>query len=402
MFKIFSLSPFFTLLFISLNLLNYTYAACDSGTIEEADDCCTDKYIDSTGHFDINPNVTAIGDYAFSNSTTYIGCDKLKSITITNNVKSIGNSAFYYCDKLENVTMGRNVQSIGERAFLSCDTLNNINLADSIYSIGQYAFTRTGLKSIILPYNLTEIKEYTFVGCDKLETVIMGNNVQSIGNFAFQGCSALTYITLSKSIISIGKAAFAHSGLTNITLPNSITSIGQFVFAETKNLTNVFIGNNITSLFFNTFGQFNTNNYRLDITLETISVIDNITISFISNGFYDNAILENNLIVEKRSETGLTKTYNCTKGYNISAAIEYTEQNCLKIEEPPTLQPTVAPTLQPTSQPTKPNNYQLSTLEIILIVITSLLFLICIFLILFIFKNNFVNCFPTFFGFNNL
>jgi len=259
MFKIFSLYQFLTLLFISLNLLTYTYAACESGIIEEADNCCTDKYIDSTGHFEVNPNVTSIGIDGFRS------CYKLKSITMANNVRSIGNAAFY-----------------------RCFSLTNIIIPDSISSIGKYAFAHTGLISIKLPEKVTEIQDHTFYYCKKLETVIIGNN---------------------------------------------IISIGQNAFIETKNLTNVFIGNNITYLFSNTFGQSNTDYSQLDITLKTISVKDNIIIT--PGDYYNNAILENNLIVKKRSDSGITTMYNCTKGYNISAAIQFTKQNCLEIKELP-------------------------------------------------------------------
>ncbi|KAB2661307.1 MAG: leucine-rich repeat domain-containing protein, partial [Verrucomicrobia bacterium] len=57
---------------------------------------------------------------------------------------------------------------------------------------------------------------------------INGLPVTSIGQDAFYGCSGLTNVTISTSVMSIADRAFAHcTGLTSVKIPNSVTSIGQ-------------------------------------------------------------------------------------------------------------------------------------------------------------------------------
>ena len=58
--------------------------------------------------------------------------------------------------------------------------------------------------------------------------------VTSIGESALGGCTALTSITIPKSVISIGNGALSGcSGLKSITIPDSVTSIGSYAFYNT-------------------------------------------------------------------------------------------------------------------------------------------------------------------------
>ena len=61
-----------------------------------------------------------IPGYAFSN------CSSLTSITIGNNVTSIGNFAFSYCSSLTSITIPGSVTSIGSSAFSGCSSLTSV------------------------------------------------------------------------------------------------------------------------------------------------------------------------------------------------------------------------------------------------------------------------------------
>ena len=76
-----------------------------------------------------------IPGYAFSN------CSSLTSITIGNNVTSIGNFAFSYCSSLTSITIPDSVTSIGYCAFFDCSSLTSITIPDSVTSIGSSAFS---------------------------------------------------------------------------------------------------------------------------------------------------------------------------------------------------------------------------------------------------------------------
>lgn len=49
----------------------------------------------------------------------------------------------------------------------------------------------TGLTSITIPNNITEIKDYTLSGCSSLTSIAIPNSVNSIKQYAFWGCSNL-------------------------------------------------------------------------------------------------------------------------------------------------------------------------------------------------------------------
>ena len=226
--------------------------------------------------------VTGIGGSAF------YGCSRLTSVTIPNSVTYIGDDAFYYCDKLTSVTIGNSVTSIGVEAFKNCSALTSVIIPNSVTSIGQSAFSGcTGLTSVTIPNSVTRIGERAFYKCSGLTKVIVNDiaawcnisfsgslsnpltyakhlysnenteitnlvipdEVTRIKDYAFYYCSGLTSVTIPNSVTSIGSSAFYYcSGLTSVTIPNSVTSIGSSVFSGCTGLTSVTIPNSVTSI----------------------------------------------------------------------------------------------------------------------------------------------------------
>ena len=71
---------------------------------------------------------------------------------------------------------------------------------------------------------------------------------------AFYDCEGLTNVTIGNGVTSIGEWAFRNCiGLTSVTIPNSVTSIGKLAFCDCSGLTSVIIGNGVTSLGQSTF-----------------------------------------------------------------------------------------------------------------------------------------------------
>lgn len=75
-----------------------------------------------------------------------------------------------------------------------------------------------------------------------------GMPVSGIGEFAFAGCSALQSVVIPDSVTSIGKNAFAESGLVSVVIPDSVTTIGDMAFSMCRNLQQVKIGTGVTSI----------------------------------------------------------------------------------------------------------------------------------------------------------
>ncbi len=178
----------------------------------------------------IEPNSTAIGDYAFRycnrltsieipDSVTSIGdcafdsCTSLTSIKIPDKVTSIGDGTFNYCSDLTSITIPNSVISIGDSAFDSCSGLTSITIPDSVTSIGGTAFSScSGLTSITIPDSVVQIGDYVFPNCSNLRTVTIGKNVATMGYQLFSGCTNLTTIYFYNDISSvsstIGSSAF--------------------------------------------------------------------------------------------------------------------------------------------------------------------------------------------------
>ena len=141
--------------------------------------------------------VVAVSDEAFSNLqyNTETELNNITKITISENIKKIGYRAFYYCE---------------------------------------------GVKTVVLPSSLVEIKEGAFACCRALENAELKKGLKIIGRSAF--CSTnLKKLTVPDTVVSIGDEAYQRAAIAELTaLPGSLTYVGADVFADTPWLENQF------------------------------------------------------------------------------------------------------------------------------------------------------------------
>ncbi len=171
----------------------------------------------------------------------YRNASDIVNLVISDDVTSIGESAFEGCTGLTSVTIGNSVTSIGDHAFAMCEGLKSVTIGNSVEYIGDYAFNNTGLTGeLVIPNSVTSIEEGAFNLCYGLTSIEIPNSVESIGDYAFCYCTGLSSVTIPNSVISIGGYAFARcSSLSSVTIPNSVISIGQFAFKNCTGLTSV-------------------------------------------------------------------------------------------------------------------------------------------------------------------
>lgn len=125
-----------------------------------------------------------------------------------------------------------------------------IRLKNEIGRIGNWVFRMCmGLKSIVIPYSVTEIGYSAFRDCTNLNKIILQNSITKIDNLAFCSCSKLTSINIPNSVTKIGMSAFANcSKLTSINIPDSVTIIDAYAFSDCSSLTSINISNSVTSI----------------------------------------------------------------------------------------------------------------------------------------------------------
>ena len=157
-------------------------------------------------------------------------------IKIGENIRKIGDDAFYSCEKLSSVTWNHKCDVIPDFCFLGCSNLTQFDFSD-IKKIGQYAFEKSGLQKVFLPENIKIIEIGTFRECSGLRSVTWNCTCDVIPALCFAVCSNLTQFDLS-GIKKVGTSAFVKSGLTSVTLSKG-TTVNQNCFAFCKSLAKV-------------------------------------------------------------------------------------------------------------------------------------------------------------------
>lgn len=219
-------------------------------------------------------------------SNAFIGCNSIKSITLSKGLKKIYDGTFANLTNLESVIVQEGVQHIGNKAFENCSSLKQISLPESLISIGsvykgnpndfsaseyfQYGRTFygcTSLEEVKIPDNVEIIGYSTFYGCTSLSKVKLSKKLKEIAENTFYGCSSLKNIIIPKGVLKIGNGAFENcSVLEKVDLPDGLTTIGNFVdnydyvsgghsFSGCTNLKEVVIPDSVTSIARYTFSN---------------------------------------------------------------------------------------------------------------------------------------------------
>lgn len=113
----------------------------------------------------IPESVYTIKDHAFKGTA-------LRSLSLGENVVSIGDGSFMDCTSLESVVFDSNLASIGRKAFANCSSIKGIKLPDSVKIIGDRSFANcTQLVTVDLGLGVTYIPSMTFLGSVNLRTI---------------------------------------------------------------------------------------------------------------------------------------------------------------------------------------------------------------------------------------
>ena len=223
---------------------------------------------------EFGPNVTEIIPYMFDECCWYtIYGDVIEGLTevlIDGDIESIGESAFADCGALVRFDVPESVTFIGDNAFNGCIGLAYFDIPAATDYVGASAFEGctgltslrfgsgselgdiadrtfygcTGLLSVTLPENVTEIGGSVFYGCTGLLSMTLPESVATIGESAFYGCSSLSALSLGESLETIGESAFYNcSALTDLHLSQAVNSVGNRAFYGCLSLRTVRVDN---------------------------------------------------------------------------------------------------------------------------------------------------------------
>ncbi len=209
----------------------------------------------------LKPDTVGIADYAFAannpeimvssingvENVKYIGegafymCQELQSVVISDSVEEISDFMFYGCVKLNDIGNPLNLVRIGRSAFYGCASLTSLDFSGlyKLETIGRSAFAYCqSLTEVLLPsYELTEVSDYAFYNCVSLKSITIPDTITSIGREAFSGCAALETLefeqntTNSDKLTEIGESAFYQCyTLKEVELPATVKTVGKAAF----------------------------------------------------------------------------------------------------------------------------------------------------------------------------
>lgn len=227
--------------------------------------------------------VTSIGNKAFASS-------KISSVSIPQEIATIGDNAFNGCNNLTSVTVEWTEPLIINSTCFSNASNATLNVPRGCYETYATAENWSNFKSIIEPPHIegdlfnasvtagsgkTDMcfkvidaeNKYVSVGNGEepaiadytsgkvvIPSTVTGYDgqtyqVKQISDAAFFDCYEVTAIELPDGITSIGRVAFYDcAGLTSFTIPATVTSIDEEAFNNCYNLTSINIPSSVTSL----------------------------------------------------------------------------------------------------------------------------------------------------------
>ena len=219
---------------------DYSYKILNDGTLRLYQYEGTDTNIVVPDTID-GRKVTVLGNSTFQYCTQ---ASDIESVTLPDSLTTIEKNAFYNCEKLKSVTIPQNVSSIGLAAFvegLSESSLTEIKVDPENPYFSEkdgVVFSKDGTKLIVFPsgrsgdYQIPDgtvsVGDYAFYYCVNVSSITVPGSVRSLGEGAFGNCSSLTKAVLNEGLEEIGEYAFQiSSGIRDLIIPASVKSVGK-------------------------------------------------------------------------------------------------------------------------------------------------------------------------------
>lgn len=168
---------------------------------------------------------------------------------------------------LEVEIRGEKVVITGKKASLPAD----IEIPEGVTDIeGGFASDKT-IKNLVIPSTVRNIADRAFEN-SKLETVVFREGIEEIGEGIFFNCSMLKSVEFPDSLVSLGDAAFAQSGIEALDLSGCrLETTGKDTFRQCNNLKSIKLNEGLKTIGESAFAQCTAvEELKLPDSVETI------------------------------------------------------------------------------------------------------------------------------------
>lgn len=179
------------------------------------------------------------------------------------NAKEIGEKAFYACNKLKSITIGEDVQTIRSWAFCGNLSVENLTILDGVKKIESVAFMECpSIKTLHIPASVEEIEEQ-IIGSSgsRLEEITVSENnavYYSSGNcimrksdkYLMLGCVSSN---IPEDTLAIGRFAFQLCDIEELIVPDGVVKIDVGAFFGCQKIERVEIPGTVEIIDVNAF-----------------------------------------------------------------------------------------------------------------------------------------------------
>jgi hypothetical protein len=301
-------------------------------------------------------DITKIKSYVFYNYSS------LESITIDDNVTSIGSSAFsgtgYYknddnwedgvlyignhlVDTNSNVLSGNytikeGTLTIANYAFYYCANLTGVTIPSTITKIDNYTFYYCGLESVVIPEGITYIGYRAFGSCNSLTEITIPSTVTYIDLFAFSGDSNVATINYNAAQTELAELTDGYATIfgnigssvtdgAKLVIGSTVKTIPASIFASAKNIKTVEFKTNENAITIGTDTFYNfgsdTNVYVEDLAMWLSMKFESNTATPFANGgnlYINNELLDNFVTPDDITTISDYAFYGCTSLLSIT------------------------------------------------------------------------------------
>ena len=200
-------------------------------------------------HLEIGSGITQLNNSYTFHSTGQSGSTKPDLDLSANVGLNVGNKVFYHC-YFNNVIFPKNC-TLSPNSFQSCSASTlSFGIGTIISEVGTYtsAFSNSTILNIDLN-GVTLIGDYAFAYTSGYTSITIPPSVTTFGRSAFFRVSSLNSVTIDyASNATLGVNQFMDLSITSLTIGSNPTSIGNSMFQKCTKLTTLVIPSNISSI----------------------------------------------------------------------------------------------------------------------------------------------------------